>query len=111
MSKYKSLHQGDLIRVDFTPVSGHEQAGYRPAIVVSTQASNERCGGMVTVCPISHTVKEFPFHVRIESPNVEGAVFCEHVRSLDLSTRNFKFLGKAPEGVVQNVMHCIHGEL
>lgn len=112
MSKYKGLKQGDIIRVDFAPVFGHEQAGYRPALVVSANAVNEKCGGMVTVCPISHTVKDFPYHVTLPADGkIQGAVFCEHMRALDLSTRDFKIVGHAPESVTKDVMACIGVEM
>ncbi len=86
--------QGDIVFLDFNPTKGHEQAGIRPAVVVSTNIFNQYTK-MVIVCPITSNNKEFPTHYTLEdTKNVNGSVLCEHVRSIDYETRNLKFVEK-----------------
>lgn len=86
--------QGDIVFLDFNPTRGHEQAGIRPAVVVSTNIFNQYTK-MVIVCPITSNNKEFPTHYKLEdSKNVNGSVLCEHVRSIDYEVRNLKFVEK-----------------
>lgn len=86
--------QGDVVILDFNPTKGHEQYGFRPAVVVSTNVFNMHTK-MVMVCPITSNVKDFPTHYTLEdTKNVKGAVLCEHIRSIDYEARNFKFIEK-----------------
>ena len=89
--------QGDIVLLDFNPTKGHEQRGFRPAIVISTNVFN-RNTKMVIVCPIISNKKEFPTHYILEdTKNVHGSVLCEHIRSIDYEIRNLKFVEKLSE--------------
>lgn len=89
--------QGDIVFLDFNPIKGHEQSGFRPAIVISTNVFN-RNTKMVIVCPITSNEKEFPTHYILEdTKNVHGSVLCEHIRSIDYEIRNLKFVEKLSE--------------
>lgn len=89
--------QGDIVLLDFNPTKGHEQRGFRPAIVISTNVFN-RNTKMVIVCPITSNKKEFPTHYILEdTKNVHGSVLCEHIRSIDYEIRNLKFVEKLSE--------------
>lgn len=106
-------NQGDLVYLDFNPTKGHEQKGFRPAIVISNNIFNINTK-MVIVCPISSNTKEFPTHYNLEnSKKIKGSVFCEHIRSVDYETRNLKFVEKASENDLLSVMMlssaCIDG--
>ena len=57
--------QGDLVMMDFNPQAGHEQAGRRPALVVSNQAFH-RYTRMAIVCPITNQIKDYPMHVKLD---------------------------------------------
>lgn len=86
--------QGDVVFLDFNPTKGHEQLGFRPAVIVSNNIFNENTK-MVMVCPISSNDKEFPTHYRLEdTKNVNGSVLCEHIRSIDYEIRNLRFVEK-----------------
>lgn len=86
--------QGDIVFLDFNPIKGHEQAGIRPAVVISTNTFNQNTK-MVILCPITSNNKEFPTHYQLEDTmNVHGSVLCEHVRSVDYEIRNLKFVEK-----------------
>lgn len=87
--------QGDIIFLDFNPIKGHEQAGKRPAIVISNDVFNENTK-MAIVCPITTNTKYFPTHYLLEdSKKVYGSVLCEHIRSIDYEKRNVVFIEKA----------------
>ena len=89
--------QGDIVFLYFNPTKGHEQIGFRPAVVISTNIFYQNTK-MVIVCPITSNEKEFPTHYKLEdTKNVYGSVLCEHIRSLDYEIRNFKFVEKLSE--------------
>lgn len=89
--------QGDIVFLDFNPIKGHEQSGFRPAIVISTNVFNQNTK-MVIVCPITSNEKEFPTHYILEdTKNIHGSVLCEHIRSIDYEIRNLKFVEKLSE--------------
>lgn len=84
--------QGDLVFLDFNPTKGHEQAGMRPAVVISTNTFNQNTK-MVMLCPITSNNKEFPTHYQLEdTKRVHGSVLCEHIRSINYEIRNLKFV-------------------
>lgn len=89
--------QGDIVFLDFNPIKGHGQSGFRPAIVISTNVFNQNTK-MVIVCPITSNEKEFPTHYILEdTKNIHGSVLCEHIRSIDYEIRNLKFVEKLSE--------------
>ena len=86
--------QGDVIFLNFNPTKDYEQAGFRPAIVISNNVFNQNTK-MVMVCPITSNDKYFPTHYNLEdTKNIHGAVLCEHIRSIDYESRNVKFVEK-----------------
>ena len=97
MVKKYIQEQGDIVFLDFNPIKGHEQSGFRPAIVISTNVFNQNTK-MVIVCPITSNEKEFPTHYILEdTKKVHGSVLCEHIRSIDYEIRNLKFVEKLSE--------------
>ena len=86
--------QKDIVYVNFNPIKGHEQSGYRPGVVISNDIFN-KFSKMIIVCPITSNLKKFPTHHKIEnSQKIEGAVLCEHIRSIDYEIRHLKFVEK-----------------
>ena len=86
--------QGDIVFLDFNPTIGHEQKGFRPAVVISNNIFNINTK-MVMVCHITSNEKEFPTHYKLEdTKKVHGAVLCEHIRSIDYEIRNLNFVEK-----------------
>jgi mRNA interferase MazF len=105
------VKQGDIIKLDFNPQVGHEQAGYRPALVVSGEYFNWKTK-MALVCPISNTTSAFPFHIPLDRRTVTtGAIFCEHIKSLDLDVRGYKFIERIPGDILKKVLKTIALEL
>ncbi len=96
--------RGDLVWLTFTPQAGHEQAGRRPAIVLSPARYNGKVGRALC-CPITSQAKGYPFEVRLpEGQGVEGVVLADQLRSLDWRAREAAPAGRAPKGVVVEVL-------
>jgi mRNA interferase MazF len=96
--------KGDFITVTFDPQSGHEQKGRRPALVVSNTLFNERTG-LAIVCPLTSKERGFPFHVAVvDNPDVSGFVMVEQVKSLDFKARRVRYIGKAPDSILKEVL-------
>ncbi len=84
---------GDLIWTDFDPTRGREQAGRRPALVVSPAAFTENSGRAV-VCPITSRVRPFPTSVVLPAGlPVGGEILTSHIRSIDTQARPVRYAG------------------
>lgn len=86
----------DIVWVTFNPQAGHEQAGHRPALVLSPKAYNGKVG-LAIFCPITSQVKGYPFEVVVpEGLEIKGVVLSDQVKSLDWKARNAQFSCKLP---------------
>src|SRR5215203_5425790 len=95
---------GDIVWITFNPQAGHEQAGRRPALVLSPAAYNGRVG-LALLCPITGQVKGYPFEVALpEGLAVAGVVLADQVKSLDWRARNAARIASVPEEVVTEVL-------
>ncbi|MBP1592634.1 MAG: type II toxin-antitoxin system PemK/MazF family toxin [Oscillospiraceae bacterium] len=105
------VSQGDIIKVNLNPQRGHEQAGYRPALVVSNETFN-KYAKLAIVCPITNTDNQFPLHVSLdERTTTTGVVLCEHIRALDLNSRPCVFVEKIPDDILRKVTDIISAEI
>ncbi|MGE4126188.1 MAG: endoribonuclease MazF [Pusillimonas sp.] len=86
--------EADIVWLNFTPQSGHEQAGRRPAVVLSPKAYNQRSGLLVCV-PITRQIKGYPFEVVLSESGASGAALADQVKSLDWKTRQAEKKGLA----------------
>ena len=94
---------GDFVWLEFDPLAGHEQAGRRPALVLSPKQYN-RLTGLCIVCPVTSRVRGFPFEVLIAPEHhPTGAVLSDHVRSLDWAARKAQLISRAPQGVLDEL--------
>jgi len=99
--------KGDFIRLTFDHQSGHEQKGRRPALVVSNRAFNQATG-LSIVCPITHSKRNIPFHVSItKESSLTGYVMAEQVKSIDYKSRQIKFIEKASETILADVLSVL----
>lgn len=99
--------KGDFVALTFDPQSGHEQSGRRPALVVSNTLFNKYTG-LAIVCPLTNTDRHFPFHVAVANePDVTGFVMVEQVKSIDFRARKAKLIGRASQGVLQEVLSIL----
>ena len=83
---------GDIVWLHFDPQAGHEQAGHRPALVVSPAAYNAKTGLMLC-CPMTTKIKGYPFEVIIGA-NPAGAVLADQIKSLDWVARKTSYKAK-----------------
>ena len=96
--------QGDIVWLQFNPQAGHEEAGRRPALVISPKEYNRKVG-LALFCPVTSQVKGYPFEVLLPSGlAASGAVLSDQVKSLDWRVRKAERLCTAPEGVVEEVL-------
>lgn len=93
---------GDLVWLEFDPQAGHEQAGRRPALVISPANYNAKTGLMVC-CPLSTRIKGYPFEVKIAADGVEGVVLSDQVKSLDWKYRRARKKGRVEAAVMTEV--------
>jgi mRNA interferase MazF len=75
--------RGDLVWLEFTPQAGSEQAGKRPALIMSPKTYNKKVG-LALVCPVTSRIKGYPFEVRLpDGLEVVGVVLSDQLKSLD----------------------------
>ena len=95
--------RGDVVWLQFNPQAGREQAGQRPALVISPRDYNSKVG-LALFCPITSNVKGYPFEVAFPADHeVTGVVLCDHLKSLDWRVREARKFCSAPEEVMGEV--------
>lgn len=82
---------GDVVWLHFTPQAGHEQAGHRPALVVSPARYNRI--GLMLCCPMTTKIKGYPFEVLIEGERA-SVVLSDQIKSLDWKARQAQYKGQ-----------------
>lgn len=105
------VNQGDIIWLEFNPQAGHEQAGHRPAVVVSNNIFN-KVTGMAVVCPVTNTQKAFPLHIPLDArTKTTGMIACEHIKSLDIAARSFEHIERLPHDILDRVLEAVLSEI
>lgn len=101
------MNQGDIIWLDFDPTKGREQAGYRPAVVISQTAFNQK-RDLALICPITGSTKPLRFRVPLDSRTAtKGDVISEQVRVIDLLARKYKVVEKLPKDLLRQVLEAV----
>jgi len=104
VTESESPDRGDLVWVSLNPQAGHEQAGRRPALVVSPAEYNRRVG-LALMCPITSKSKGYPFEVFLpDNLKISGVVLSDQVKSLDWRAREAQIADVAPESTTAEVM-------
>lgn len=94
---------GDLVWLTFDPQAGREQAGRRPALVLSPRIYNAKAG-LALVCPITNQSKGYPFEVAVPSGHgVAGVILADHIMSVDWKARRAEKLGHCAVEVIEEV--------
>jgi mRNA interferase MazF len=95
---------GDLIWLAFDPQAGHEQAGRRPALVLSPKSYNQK-SGLALVCPVTNQIKGYPFEVQVpRGCGVTGVILADQVKSLDWKVRQAERIGPVPPPTLDEVL-------
>lgn len=96
--------RGDAIWITFNPQAGHEQAGRRPAVVLTPAAYNGKAG-LAIMCPITSKVKGYPFEVVLpEGLPISGVVLSDQVKSLDWRIRNAELVCQLPTETCDEIL-------
>jgi len=96
--------RGDVVWITLNPQAGHEQAGRRPALVLSPAAYNGRVG-LAILCPITSQIKGYPFEVLIpEALDIAGVILADQVKSLDWRARRAEWISTLPRATVAEVL-------
>ena len=94
---------GDLVWLTFDPQAGREQAGRRPALVLSPRLYNAK-SLLALVCPITNRAKGYPFEVPVpEGRGATGVILADHVKSVDWKARRAEKVGQCPTEVIDEV--------
>ena len=105
------VKQGTIIKINFNPQAGHEQAGYRPAVVISNNIFNEKTK-LSIVCPITNTNNHFPLHIPLDDrTRTTGVILCEHIKALDLNSRTYQVVENLPNDILENVLDVVYAEI
>ena len=93
--------------LNFNPQAGHEQAGRRPALVLSPKSYNDRTG-LALLCPVTTAAKGYPFEVPLhQGSSITGVVLSDHIKSLDWRARQAERAGQTTHRVVEQVLEMI----
>ena len=96
--------RGDIVWLNFNPQAGHEQAGRRPAFVLSPKSYNQKVG-LTLFCPITNKIKGYPFEVDLpEGLPVTGTILSDQIKSLGWQARNTTFICHLPDEITAQVL-------
>src|ERR1700722_17681725 len=95
---------GDLVWLSFDPQAGREQAGRRPALVLSPRSYNQK-SGLALLCPITNQIKGYPFEIALpHGCGASGAILADHLKSVDWSARRAAKIGRIPPPTLDEVL-------
>ena len=96
--------RGDFVWLTFDPQAGHEQAGRRPALVLTPKVYNQK-SGLAMVCPVTNQAKGYPFEVPVPAGcGVGGIILADHVKSLDWKARRAERAGRISPTALDEVL-------
>lgn len=96
--------RGDIIKLNFSPQSGREQRGFRPALVISPAAYN-KVSSFILACPITNSIKGWNFEVLLSrSMKTSGVILADQIRVLDWKSRGARFIEKADSDVLEEAL-------
>ena len=94
---------GDFVWLTFDPQAGREQAGRRPAVVLSPRIYNAK-SALALVCPITNQAKGYPFEVAVPAGGgATGVILADHVKSVDWKARRAEKMGNCPTEVMDEI--------
>lgn len=96
---------GDIVWLDFDPQAGREQAGHRPAVVLTPKSYNQ-ITGLLICCPLTTKIKDYPFEINIDG-TPKNVALADHVKSLDWKARHATFKGKISNDELEQIREKI----
>ena len=97
--------RGDIVYITFDPVRGHEQAGRRPALVISPVFYNAK-SRLALMCPITSVTKGYTFEIPITG-HISGVVLVDQIRNIDWSVRKVRFIERVSFDKLSQVQSII----
>jgi mRNA interferase MazF len=105
----REIKQGDIIKLSLSPTKGHEQAGYRPAVVVSNNDFNALTKNKL-ICPITSTDRGYPAHVALDNRIItHGFVMCDQIRTVTPASRDAEYIESVPSDILDEILDILHG--
>jgi mRNA interferase MazF len=102
--KRNAPDRGDIVSLQFDPQRGREQAGRRPALVLSPRSYNAKVG-LAICCPITHHAKGYPFEVDLpQGMKTKGVILADHVKSLDWQARGAQIIEHVSPSVLAEIL-------
>lgn len=96
--------RGDLVWLDFSPQAGREQAGRRPAAVISDSQYNQKVG-LLIACPVTSQRKHYPFEVLLPAGlPITGVILADQLRSIDWKSRRPAYIGRLSEDILTEIL-------
>ncbi len=96
--------RGDLVWTNFNPQAGHEQAGRRPAVVISPLSYNKKVG-LAILCPVTSKIKGYPFEVNIPIGfDITGVILSDQVKNMDWKVRQTSLINKLPQNTILEIL-------
>ena len=96
--------RGDIVWLEFNPQIGHEQSGFRPALIISAEIYNRKTG-LCLAMPITSKIKGYPFEVGLKTKKVDGVILSDQIKSLDFKLRQIKFCDKIDDKTFEIVLN------
>ena len=94
--------RGDVVWINLDPIRGHEQAGHRPAVIVSSTYFNRKTGHAIIV-PITSKRKGYEIEVSVITETIDGVALTSAVRSVDWRTRRMTYAGSCPTDALRAI--------
>lgn len=103
--------RGDIVWLEFNPKAGHEQAGHRPALVLSPRIYNEKTH-LALFCPITSQIKGYPFEVSLQdNQEVKGVILADQIKNFDWRARKARLAAQASPQIIGEVLAKINSLL
>jgi mRNA interferase MazF len=107
----RKLKQGDIIKLGLSPTKGHEQSGFRPAVVVSNDDFNDIAKNKI-ICPITSTERGYPAHIALDDrTTTHGFVMCDQIRTVTPTERQAEFIETVPDDIMDEILDILQGLL
>jgi len=101
------VKQGSIIKINFDPTVGSEQAGYRPAVIISNDFVLSKTN-IITVCPITTKQGKSALNVMLDDRTAtQGVVLCAHNKAVDIKKRPYVIVEQLPQDKLEEVVNTI----
>jgi len=101
------VKQGSIIKINFNPSVGSEQAGYRPAVVISNNYVISKTN-IITICPITTRQGKTALNVMLDDRTItQGVVLCAHNKAVDIKKRPYVIVEQLPQDKLEEVIDTI----